>query len=383
MIFNRVIKEIETNKKIKDAGGFNAIPWLRLPKFSKVLPGIMKGKYYLVTANSKVGKTKIADFLFVLEPYHFIKKFPNSGIDIDIDFFLLEMSKEEKITNFLSHFLYINYGVRLSPDELYSKFTEKTLSDEVFKLTKSKDLADKFEDFESKIHFHDSIKNPYGIYKKCYEYVKENGFWIDKADHRVEWEEFSKKDTNVHKYLSHYKHNNPNKYKINIVDHTSLLHPEKGKNLHQTMGDWSADRALSLKNKYGLTMVDIQQQSSDSEKQQFTFRGQSIIEKVKPSLDGLADNKTTQRNVDVVLGLFFPTRYNISEYPTFGDPYKLNKLGDAYRELSILANRSGGGLHAVDLYFDGATEYFKELPPAGNLTPIDYRNIYERKIKII
>jgi hypothetical protein len=31
MIFDNVKKNIERNKKIKDAGGFNAIPWLRLP----------------------------------------------------------------------------------------------------------------------------------------------------------------------------------------------------------------------------------------------------------------------------------------------------------------------------------------------------------------
>jgi len=119
-----------------------------------------------------------------------------------------------------------------------------------------------------------------------------------------------------------------------------------------------------------------------SEKQQFNFKGSSIIEKVKPSLDGLGDNKTTQRNVDIVLGLFSPVRYNISEYPQFGDAYKLNQMGDAYRELSILANRSGGGLWSTDLYFDGAVEYFKELPSPGALKPIDYKNIQDRNIII-
>jgi hypothetical protein len=382
MIFNRVVKNIETNKKIKDSGGFNSIPWLRFPKFSTVLPGVMKGKYYLVTANSKIGKSQLTDWLFVLEPYNFINKFPSSKIDIDIDFFLLEMSKEEKITKYLSHFLFVDFGIRISPDELMSMYKDKTVTDEIFSITKSRELSEKFESFESKIKFHDTVKNPYGIFKECKKYAETNGFWVDKTGRRVEWEEFKKKNTEVHKHLAFYKPNNPNIYKINIVDHTSLLSPEKGHNLHYTMGDWSANRALDLKNKYGHTMVDVQQQSSDSEKQQFTFKGQSVIEKVKPSLDGLGDNKTTQRNTDVVLGLFFPTRYNISEYPQFGDSFKLNQMGDAYRELSILANRAGGGLHAVDLYYDGAVEYFKELPPPGSLTPTDYRNIYKRNVKV-
>jgi len=120
-----------------------------------------------------------------------------------------------------------------------------------------------------------------------------------------------------------------------------------------------------------------------SEKQQYSFKGNSIIEKVKPSLDGLGDNKKTQRNVDIVLGLFSPARYNITNYPIgYGDSassYAINRMGDAYRELSILANRSGGGLHSVDLYFDGAVNYFKELPTT--LGERDYINIQNRKIK--
>lgn len=36
-------------------GKINCVPW-GLPRFENQLPGIEQGKYYLITANSKVGR---------------------------------------------------------------------------------------------------------------------------------------------------------------------------------------------------------------------------------------------------------------------------------------------------------------------------------------
>jgi len=265
MIFNRVIEQIKINKQIKDSGGYNAIPWTSLPKFSSVLPGVMQKTYYLVTANSKVGKSQISDFMFVLEPYKFVNTFKDSGITLDIDYFILEMSKEEKILQYIAHFLYTDKNIRISPKKLLSMFKEKTLSNEIFNITKSMEMANKFENFESIIHLEDSISNPYGIYKKCKQDAEKNGQWIAKNGNKVSWDDLKKKDSDVYKYLSHYEPYNPKRYKIIIVDHTSLLSPEKstGGTTFASMDNWSAVRALDLKKKYGFTIVDVQQQSAD------------------------------------------------------------------------------------------------------------------------
>jgi hypothetical protein len=58
----------------------------------------------------------------------------------------------------------------------------------------------------------------------------------------------------------------------------------------------------------------IQQQSAAGEAQQFTQMGDSIVEKLKPSADALGDNKLVGRDVDLMLGLFWPHRYNIDTY---------------------------------------------------------------------
>ena len=65
-IYKSVKAQIKKNKQIRLDGGYTCIPFVLLPKLGQVVPGIEQEKYYLVTANSKVGKTKLADFLFII-----------------------------------------------------------------------------------------------------------------------------------------------------------------------------------------------------------------------------------------------------------------------------------------------------------------------------
>lgn len=62
-----------------------------------------------------------------------------------------------------------------------------------------------------------------------------------------------------------------------------------------------------------------------------------------------------------MLGLFSPYRYKITDYAG----YDLNILQDNYRELSIIFNRDGKSNAGVDLYFDGASNFFQELPKSS------------------
>ena len=59
-----------------------------------------------------------------------------------------------------------------------------------------------------------------------------------------------------------------------------------------------------------------------------------------------------------MIGLFWPHRYNIEECNT----WDLTRIGKYHRELLILANRNGTSNASIDLYFNGATNIFRELP---------------------
>lgn len=54
-LYNRVYNNLVKRRDRLLAGKINCIPW-DLPRFENELPGIEKGRFYLVTANSKVGK---------------------------------------------------------------------------------------------------------------------------------------------------------------------------------------------------------------------------------------------------------------------------------------------------------------------------------------
>ena len=67
MISDRAIDGLENNRKRRLRGDIIAIPW-SFKKLSKIVPGIEKGRYFMITANPKSGKSQLCDFLFVFEP---------------------------------------------------------------------------------------------------------------------------------------------------------------------------------------------------------------------------------------------------------------------------------------------------------------------------
>lgn len=54
-LYTRVYDDLIERRKRLLNGLINCIPW-NLPRFENELPGIEQGKYYLITANSKVGR---------------------------------------------------------------------------------------------------------------------------------------------------------------------------------------------------------------------------------------------------------------------------------------------------------------------------------------
>lgn len=61
---------------------------------------------------------------------------------------------------------------------------------------------------------------------------------------------------------------------------------------------------------------------------------------------------------NIILGLFSPFRHEIPDYMN----YDISFFRDNIRFLEIIGGREGGGGTICPLYFDGAVNYFKELP---------------------
>lgn len=340
-LLKRVLKDLQERRDRIISGKVNCIPW-GLPRFEEYLPGIEQGKYYIITANSKVGKSQVTDWLFM---YNAFKQFKSGlPIKLKIFYFSLEMAKEEKLRQMLSNLVFLesNYSIVVSPKMLRS--TGKAVEQEIL------NEIDKHEEYVNEflkcVTFIDNIRNPYGIYNYMRSYAKKNGTQYKKTI------QIDGKPVEVDDY---YKANDPEEYVIPIVDHARLLTPEKGGSLRDAISKLSSEYFITLRNKYNQSPVLVQQQAAGQESVENMRVG-----KLRPTLDGLGDNKTTQQDANVIFGLFSPFRHHIPEY----ERYDIKFYKDNIRFLEIIGGREGGAGIIAPLYFNGAVNYFCELPKA-------------------
>lgn len=351
-VFKETLNTIEENKIIREKGGVIAIPW-QLPRLSKVLPGVRKSTYVCITASTKQSKTQLTDFLYMYQPIEWLLEHKNSNIKLKIKYFSLELSKQVKMAQAICYRLFTYYDILINPDNLMSIFDGYVLDDEILSIIKSKEFKEWFDFFEETVEFIDYIKSPTGINMFMDEYAEKNGTWEYKE---IDWKNDDNtiiKRTIKNKYIP----NNPDEIVIPIIDHVGLLH-EKNLTKYQAIEILSTKYCLRMRDKLGYSPVIVQQQSAQATTQQFTNSGNTVLDKVRPSREGLADNKATGLDVNLMLGIFSPYLYGIEEY----NDWDLTRLRDNHRELSIILNRNGKSNASIDLYFNGAVNYFKELP---------------------
>lgn len=365
-IYDDLYKSIEHNIAKKESDGFTSIlcPFSRLS--NKGFPGWVKGTYTILTASSGIGKTKFTKSFTVNSVYNFVKQ--NPYIKLKIFYFALEESKEVFWLSMLSSILYDIYQIQLSPQQLLS-LGEYNLDRSI--LQKIESVKSELYQMEDSIEVIDNVFNPYGIYKRVRDYFD-----------NPEIGEFEKIQTETGVINGKFKYKSEDTYVFVITDHISLLVPDaNGKynqqnSLHEAMNYFSQEYCLKqMCKRLQCVVINIQQQSANKEAQEF-HKGQTIEKKLEPSLDSLADNKLTQRDADMVLGLFAPTRYEISTYRG----YNIARMKDSYRSLIFLKDRNYGlANNYVHLYFDGASNIFKELPVKDEMNESIYEQIAKKQ----
>jgi len=345
-MFDKILTKIQENKKLKESGKQLSIhpPF---PRLADQFPGFEKGKLIEITAASGIGKTKFTKFFCITSIYNFIKLNPTTKVKLW--YFALEETAEEFWLSFISTMLYEKFNIELSTAQLKS-LGKYTLSNE--NVEKIKECESFVTELSSFVEVIDYTHNPFGIYKHVRDY-----FESSKNIGEYTYESINE---GKNKITTGYKHNTDTHYFI-ITDHISLLTPENGMGEHATIGHYSKEYCLKgFCKRFNCTVINVHQQAAETEKQEF-YRGETLAEKLEPTLNGLANNKETQRDCDLVLGLFAPARYKITSYRG----YDISKLQDRYRSLIFLKDRHYGCANLyVNLYFNGASNYFQELEPA-------------------
>lgn len=343
----RVLSNLKKRKEKLLRGGINSIPSPFL-RFSDDFIGIEQGSYHVITSTTKGAKTQFASFVYVFSSLLYAYNNPDK-VRLKIFYYPLEETPEDIMTRFMSYLLYTlsNKTIRIAPVDLKSTKNHKPVDDEVLNLLNTEEYSKIIQFFEDTVIFSAST-NPTGVYTECKRYAEEHGT-VYKKKQKVKNDFGQTIEVDA---FDHYELSDPDEYRLIFYDHVSLTSTERNMTLKQSI-DKLSEYFVILRNRYKFSPVVIQQQA---------FAGESLDafkeNKLRPTIANLADSKYPSRDANIVLGLFSPFKYEIPEYCR----YDITKLKDNVRFLEVLVNRGGSPGGLIALYFDGAVNYFSELP---------------------
>lgn len=283
-MISRIIENLKDRRERILRGDINCIPFT-FSRFSNNLPGIEMGKYYLVSGNTKAGKTQITNFMFLYTPLLYAYHNPDK-IRIKIFYFPLEETPEAITLRFMSYLLFTISGKRVAPIDLKSTNSKKVLSEDILELLNSEVYQSILKFYEENVIFLNE-RNPTGIWKTMLKYAESTGTIHKKIVN------ITNKETGLveqKEIFDYYEPNDSNEYVICLTDHVSLLENERGYDLRQTIIKFS-EYMMILRNKYHFIPVVVQQQSTETSNLE-AFKNN----KIRPTMAGLSDCKYSAKD---------------------------------------------------------------------------------------
>lgn len=356
----------ERRQRILD-GKINCIP-LKFKRLRNRFPGLEKRRYIVYTANQKIGKSKLVDNICVYDSFFYSIENPDK-LRLKIIYFTLEMGAKEKLLEFYSHLLYKLDNIRIDTTTLKSTNSNNPLPQNIIDLLESEKYQKYIKAFKECVIYIDDIKNPTGINKYCREFALNRGHL-----------NFIEEDWNDHGNTKRVKRIDPlNPYTPNdeeevlmiILDNYSNLSLESNNSKMQNIEKMSK-YFITLRDQFNYCINVIQHQAQAQEGIE-----NIKLNKIKPSSDGLADCKTTTRDVNMVIGLYSPFKYGLREY----EGYDITKFKNNIRFMEIIEDRDYGANGTITpLFFDGAVSEFKELPLVNDTNSM--QKVYEYLLNI-
>jgi hypothetical protein len=315
--------------------------------------GIRKSIYTLVGGLTGSGKTSFIDDAYVLNPFDWYISHKDPKLKLRIIYRSMERSRTYKLAKWVGRKIFMDHGVIIPVPKLLG-WTEKMTPDE-------HDLFLLYEDYigqmQDVITIIDGPENPVGIAKELKAHALKNG--------RIE---------QIDEYNKRYFPNDENVITIVIIDHIGLLKTTKDQSTKKDAIDKMSDELRYARDFYGYTPVVVSQ---------FNRSISNIVRlkngDVEPQLEDFAESSSTQNDADIVLALFDPMRYKVS------DPsgYTLEKLKDQYgakyfRSLRLIKNSFGEDDVRIGLGFMGQLGIFKELPKSKDMTDDIYQSVINK-----
>jgi len=347
MSFDILKKEVEDGIQGRNAGipmGFD-----RLNRYI----GIRKRIYFVAAGLTGSGKTSLVDDAFVLNPYDWYISQKDPKIKLKIIYRSMERSRTYKLAKWICRKMFLDHGYIISVSKLMG-WTDKLNHDEHDLFLSYKDYMEQMDDVITII---DGPENNVGIAKHLKTHALERG--------KVE---------QLDEYNKVYIPDNENEITLVIVDHIGLLKLTKEQSSKKQAIDSLSGDLRYARDFYGYTPIAVSQFNREISNPMRIKAGD-----VEPAMDDLKDSSVPGEDADVVIALFDPMRYKVS------DPsgYDLDKLVDEYgnkyfRSLRLLKNSYGADDVRIGLGFLGEIGMFKELKKRKDMTETDYENVVNK-----
>lgn len=282
-LVTRTLNYLEKRRQNVLCGGINSIP-SPFKRFDDDFIGFEQKMMYIVSSFTKGGKTQFTlSLLFDALEYAFNNP---DKVRLKIFYIMLEETDEGMTQRYISYLLNRLSGIRISPRDLRSSKNDNPLDENILILLQDEKYQKRLEFFEKVFDF-STVSNPTGILKIGKQYAEENGI-VHKKKTKYKDEFGVTKEAETFDW---YEPNDPQEYKFMVIDHLSLCDPERGMTQKEAMDKISEYMAKYLRNRYGYTIIVIQQQSAETESND-SFK----LGRIRPSVRGLSDTKYTARD---------------------------------------------------------------------------------------
>ena len=317
---NRLFENIKEGRKGRNIGISTGLPMI-----DSLIYGIQRKYLYTIGADTSGGKTSFAIDVFV---YNLLKNAGNTPVSIL--YYSFEMSSDILFAKILSLYIFDTYSQVISYQEILS-LTEAISDEKFFYIEQSKDWL---LNIQKHVTIYDKALSPGGIYATCKEWLKGFGTFVQIDEHRED-----------------YIDNDPNRYKVAILDHVGLI---SGQGSKKERIDLTVDYFIHFRNKCSLSGVFVQQLNRNAKGMDRKTNGYELIQ-----LDDFKDTSGTTDGSDVVIALYYPYREKIARCE--GYPIQ-NVLKKRFRLLQVLKNRYGVADSNKGCAFYGEIGMFKEIP---------------------
>lgn len=322
MIVENLLKQIEQGRT-----GYNQGYSTGIPKLDKIIDGITRQTYMTVFSDSGSGKSSAVLF-FV---YNCLCQALNKD-DFFVYFFSLEMNSEMLFAKLLTTYIFENYKKEISLKQLLSREKDYILSDEDYQIVQ--ECIPWLNKVEQKLKIYDKGLNADILYSKIMKELERFGHFEENDNHKK------------------FVWNNPNMIFLTIIDHISLLRPNKGRTLKQEI-DLASAELLTLRNIAAISPVVIQQ--ANREQGNVERRKQGLV---NFNINDTRDSANPVQDSEIVISIYNPFRNRLNTYKN----YDISLLRDTFRSITILKSRYGESDVEIGVNFFGKINEWRELP---------------------